>query len=101
MDGPMPSFLVEILDIPGIRGWMDETVPPDGHSGVRHLRHRQFRDHRPLRSAPRGVVAHLPGLPHGISLHDTPGWVCARLDATGFEEGFRDWVQDAFELTED
>lgn len=30
-----------------------------------------------------------------------PGRVCARRDATGFEEGFRDWVQDAFELTKD
>ncbi len=39
-------------------------------------------------------------LPHGIPSHDTLGRVCARLDAAGFEEGFRDWVQAAFELTE-
>ena len=25
-----------------------------------------------------------------------PGRVCARRDATGFEEGFRDWVQEEF-----
>ena len=39
-------------------------------------------------------------LPHGIPSHDTLGRVCARLDAAGFEEGFRNWVQAAFELTE-
>jgi len=39
-------------------------------------------------------------LPHGIPSHDTLGRVLARLDASGFEEGFRDWVQEAFELTE-
>ena len=38
-------------------------------------------------------------LPHGIPSHDTLGRVLARLDASGFEEGFRDWVQEAFELT--
>ncbi len=38
-------------------------------------------------------------LPHGIPSHDTLGRVFARLDASGFEEGFRDWVQEAFELT--
>ena len=39
-------------------------------------------------------------LPHGIPSHDTLGRVLARLDASGFQEGFRDWVQEAFELTE-
>ena len=39
-------------------------------------------------------------LPHGIPSHDTLGRVFARLDATGFEEGFRDWVQAAFALTD-
>ena len=39
-------------------------------------------------------------LPHGIPSHDTLGRVFARLDAARFEEGFRDWVQDAFALTE-
>ena len=39
-------------------------------------------------------------LPHGIPSHDTLGRVFARLDASGFEEVFRDWVQAAFELTE-
>ena len=38
-------------------------------------------------------------LPHGIPSHDTLGRVLARLDASGFEEGFRDWVQEAFALT--
>ena len=32
-------------------------------------------------------------LPHGIPSHDTLGRVFARLDASGFEEGFRDWMQ--------
>ena len=31
--------------------------------------------------------------------HGTLGQVCARLDAARFEEGFRDWVQEAFVLT--
>ena len=39
-------------------------------------------------------------MPHGIPSHDTLGRVFARLDATGFEEGLRDWVQSAFALTE-
>ena len=39
-------------------------------------------------------------LPHGIPSHDTLGRVLARLDAARFEEGFRDWVQAAFALTE-
>jgi len=39
-------------------------------------------------------------LPHGIPSHDTLGRVFARLDAAHFEEGFRDWVQAAFALTE-
>ena len=39
-------------------------------------------------------------LPHGIPSHDTLGRVFGRLDASGFEEGFRDWVQDAFERTD-
>ncbi len=38
-------------------------------------------------------------LPHGTPSHDTLGRVLARLDARGFEEGFRDGVQEAFELT--
>ena len=38
-------------------------------------------------------------LPHGIPSHDTLGRVFARLDAARFEEGFRDWVQDTFALT--
>ena len=38
-------------------------------------------------------------LPHGIPSHDTLGRVFARLDASGFEEGFRDWVQEVFERT--
>ncbi len=38
-------------------------------------------------------------LPHGIPSHDTLGRVFARLDASGFEECFRDWVQEAFERT--
>ncbi len=37
--------------------------------------------------------------PHGIPSHHTLGWVFARLDAAWFEEGFRDWVQEAFVLT--
>ena len=39
-------------------------------------------------------------LPHGIPSHDTLGRVFARLDAARFEEGFRDWVQDTFALTD-
>ncbi|MCE2468155.1 MAG: ISAs1 family transposase [Caldilineaceae bacterium] len=39
-------------------------------------------------------------LPHGIPLHDTLGRVFARLDTARFEEGFRDWVQEALALTE-
>ena len=39
-------------------------------------------------------------LPHGIPSHDTLGQVFARLDAARFEEGFRDWVQAAFALTD-
>lgn len=39
-------------------------------------------------------------LPHGIPSHDTLERVCARLDAVRFEEGFRDWMQDAFALTD-
>ena len=39
-------------------------------------------------------------LPHGIPSHDTLGRVFARLDAGRFEEGFRDWVQAAFALTD-
>ncbi len=39
-------------------------------------------------------------LPNGIPSHDTLGRVFARLDASGFEEGFRDWVQEAFERTD-
>ena len=39
-------------------------------------------------------------LPHGIPSHDTLRRVFARLDASGFEEGFRGWVQEVFELTE-
>ena len=39
-------------------------------------------------------------LPHGIPSHDTLGRVFARLDASGFEEGFRDWVQEAFARTD-
>ena len=39
-------------------------------------------------------------LPHGILSHDTLGRVFARLDAAQFEEGFRDWVQEAFALTD-
>ena len=31
-------------------------------------------------------------LPYGIPSHDTLGRVFARLDASGFKEGFRDWV---------
>ncbi len=38
-------------------------------------------------------------LPHGIPSHDALGWVLARLDASGLEEGFRDWVHEALELT--
>ena len=39
-------------------------------------------------------------LSHGIPSHDTLGRVCARLDVSGCEEGFRDWVQEAFEWTD-
>lgn len=39
-------------------------------------------------------------LPHGIPSYDTLGRVLARRDARGFEEGFRDRVQEAFELTD-
>lgn len=39
-------------------------------------------------------------LPHRIPPHDTPGRACARLHATRFEEGFRDWVQNTFTLTD-
>ena len=39
-------------------------------------------------------------LPNGIPSHDTLGRVFARLDASGFEEGFRDWVQAAFARTD-
>ena len=39
-------------------------------------------------------------LPHGISSHDTLGRVFAWLDTSGFEEGFRDWMQAAFVLTD-
>ncbi len=39
-------------------------------------------------------------LPHGIPSHDTRGRVFARLDAARFEEGFQDWVQAAFALTD-
>lgn len=40
-------------------------------------------------------------LPHGIPSYDTLGRVFARLDAARFEEGFRDWVQNTFALTND
>ncbi|MCY3658740.1 MAG: ISAs1 family transposase [Caldilineaceae bacterium] len=39
-------------------------------------------------------------LPHGIPSHDTLGRVFARPDAAPFEEGFREWVQAAFALTD-
>ncbi len=39
-------------------------------------------------------------LPQGIPSHDTRGRVFARLDVSGFEEGFRDCVQEAFALTD-
>ena len=39
-------------------------------------------------------------MPHGIPSHDTLGRVFARLHAARFEEGFRDWVQAAFVLTD-
>ncbi len=39
-------------------------------------------------------------LPHGIPSYDTLGRVFARLDAARFGEGFRDWVQDTFALTD-
>ena len=39
-------------------------------------------------------------LPHGIPSHDTLGRVLARLDAARFEEGFRDWGQGVFALTD-
>ena len=41
-----------------------------------------------------------PELPHGIPSHDTRGRVFARLDASGFAEGFRDWVQEALAPTD-
>lgn len=41
-----------------------------------------------------------PELPNGIPSHNTPGRVFARLDAIGVEEGFRDWVQGVFALTD-
>ena len=37
---------------------------------------------------------------NGISSHNTLGRVFVRLDATGVEKGFRDWVQGVFELTD-
>ena len=46
------------------------------------------------------MAAHVPGLPHGIPSHDTLGRVFARPNASGFEEGFRDRVQEAFERTD-
>ncbi len=46
------------------------------------------------------MAAYLPGLPHGIPSHDTLRRVFAQLDASGFEEGFRAWVKEAFALTD-
>ncbi|MYD91813.1 MAG: transposase family protein [Caldilineaceae bacterium SB0662_bin_9] len=37
-------------------------------------------------------------LSHRIPSHHTLRWVFARLDTARFEEGFRDWVKEAFVL---
>lgn len=39
-------------------------------------------------------------LPHGFPSHDTLGRVFAWLDVSRFEEGFWDWAQAAFALTD-
>ena len=108
MDSPMPSSLVEILDA------LDALDDPRGDRTKLH----PLTDILVL-----SVLAVLCGtdsfvaialfgqlneewlrtfleLPHGIPSHNTLGRVFARLDASGFEGGFRDWVQEAFELTE-
>ena len=86
------------------RGDRTKLPPPDGHPGpVRaghDLQRRQLRDHRPLRELNKEWLHTSLELPNGIPLHNTLERVFARLDANGFEEGFRDWVQDAFELTD-
>ena len=105
MDGPMPSSLVETLD----------TLEDPR---VDRTKLHQLTDILVLSvlavicGADSFVAIALFGqrneawlrtfleLPHGIPSHDTLGRVFARLDATGFEEGFRDWVQGAFELTD-
>ena len=105
MDSPMPSSLVEMLDT-------QEDPRVD-----RTKRH-PLTDILVLSvlavicGADRFVAIALLGqlneawlrtfleLPHGIPSHDTLGRVFARLDASRFEAGFRDWVQAAFALTE-
>ncbi len=105
MDGPMPSSPVEILD------------------ALEDPRVDRTRLHSLTDILVLSVLARIGGtdsfvaialfgqlneawlrtfleLPHEIPSHDTLGRVFARPDASGFEEGFRDWVQEAFELTD-
>ena len=100
MDGPMPSSLVETLD------------------SLEDPRVDRTRLHPLTDILVLSVLAVICGaialfgqlneewlrtflaLPHGIPSHDTLGRVFARLDAARFEEGFRDWVQDTFALTD-
>ena len=100
MGGPMPSSLVEILE--DSRG--DQTK-------LHHLTDILVLSVLAVICGTDSFVAialfgqfnealHLSGTPYGIPWHDLLGRICARLDATRFEEGFRDWVQDALTLTD-
>lgn len=103
MDGPMPSSLVETLD-----SLEDPRVDRTRLHNLTDILVRSVL--AVICGADRFVAIALFGqlneawlrtsleLPHEIPSHDTLGRVFARLDAAGFEEGFRDWVQAAFAL---
>ena len=88
----------------GSAGRPDSTAQPDGHPGAVRA--------GIICGAGSFVAITLFGQLHdawlriflelqdGISSHNTLGRVFARLDATGGEEGFRDWVQGVFEMTD-
>ena len=106
MDSPTPSSLVEMLDAPGIRGLTGSGCPPPRRTSWRCRC-------RPCSAAPTASwsspssasstklgCAPFRELPHGVPSHDTRGRVFARLDASGFAEGLRDWVLEALAPTD-